>query len=323
MTKLNVLYTSDQKYLDTMLVSIYSLLENSNIGFIRLHLVTSGLSQDDYHKIDIIKELYDNVELNYYSLDKYFIEQYHIPSFKHSQLPNARLFFQDILHHELSSINQLLYLDSDTIVTSSLEEIINYDGCICACKDTLKKEYFCSLKLDTYYNSGVLLFNVNSWIDHDCQKRILDFIRKAPISLKYPDQDILNCVLKNEFKELPMSYNVPASMWSYGNLFRKLYFNPNIRNITSEDIQEARTNSKILHCYGIPEIRPWNTDFHPYYDKYMKYMRKINPNFSMEELDPDLKLKIQYPHLYEVYILLMNYNLFPHKAVTKIKKFIK
>lgn len=323
MNKLDVLYTSNKKYLDTMLVSMYSFLENSNIDYIRFHLITSGFERDDYNKIEALKELYKNVDIQYYNLDSYCIEKYNIPTFKDSQLPNARLFFQDILGDNLSNMDKLLYLDADTIVVSSLQNIFGYDGCICACKDTLKKKYISSLGLKTYYNSGVLLFDVNSWVDNYCQERLVNFINNPKINLKYPDQDILNYALADEFRELPLSYNAPSSVFIYGNLFRKSYFDPKIRNITKNDIKEARENTKILHCYGIPNVRPWNTSFHPYYDEYMKYMSTINPDFSLEQLDKMLEFKINHPKLYEAYILLQNREKLPNKTLNRVKKIIR
>lgn len=320
MNKLDVLYTSDRKYLDTMLVSMYSLLKESDIEYIRFHLITSNFNQEDYRKIEKLKELYDNVDIQYYNLDHYHIERYNISCFKNSQLPNARLFFQDILGSNLSNIDKLLYLDCDTIVVSSLRELSKYDGSILACKDTMKKRYFSSFGLETYYNSGVLLFDVNAWIKNNCQERIIDFIKNSKFNLKYPDQDIMNCALTDEYRELPLSYNIPSTIFVYGNIFRTLYFDPKIRNITKNDIKESRENPKILHCYGIANIRPWNTDFHPYYDEYMKYMEKINPEFSMEELNQMMKFKVSHPNLYEAYLLLKNKDKLPHKTLDKVKK---
>ncbi len=323
MNKLDVLYTSNKKYLDTMLVSMYSLLENSDIDYIRFHLITSCLEKDDYNKIEVLKKLYKNVDIKYYDLDSYDIERYNIPTFRNSQLPNARLFFQDILGDSLSDIDKLLYLDADTIVVSPLQDIFGYNGPVCACKDTMKKKYISSLGIKTYYNSGVLLFDVNSWVDNCCQERLIDFINNPKINLKYPDQNILNYALADEFRELPLSYNAPSSVFIYGNFFRKSYFDPKIRNITKSDIKEARENAKILHCYGIPNVRPWNTSFHPYYEEYMKYMSVINPDFSLEQLDKMMEFKTSHPKLFEAYILLKNRDKLPNKTLNRVKKIIR
>lgn len=320
MTKLDVLYTSDRKYLDTMLVSMYSLLKESDIESVRFHLITSRFNQEDYNRIEKLRGLYDNIDIWYYNLDNYHIERYNIPCFKESQLPNARLFFQDILGSNLLDIDKLLYLDCDTIVVSSLKEMSKYEGSILACKDTMKKRYFSSFGLENYYNSGVLLFDVQAWIKNNCQERIINFVKNSKFHLKYPDQDIINCALTDEYRELPLSYNVPSTIFVYGNIFRDLYFDTDIRNITKTDIKQARENPKILHCYGIPNVRPWNTNFHPYYGEYMKYMEEINPDFSMEELDQMMKFKVSHPNLYEMYLLLKNKDKLPHKTLKKVKK---
>ena len=50
MERLDVLYTVNNKYVDVMLASILSLIENGKVN-IRLHIITSDFTKEDYYKI--------------------------------------------------------------------------------------------------------------------------------------------------------------------------------------------------------------------------------------------------------------------------------
>jgi len=105
----------------------------------------------------------------------------------------------------------------------------------------------------------------------------------------------------------------PFSLWIEVLLWKEL----------GEFLKEARENAKILHCYGIPNVRPWNTSFHPYYEEYMKYMSVINPDFSLEQLDKMMEFKTSHPKLFEAYILLKNRDKLPNKTLNRVKKIIR
>ena len=52
MERLDVLYTINNKYIDVMLAAILSLIENGNVNNLRLHIITSDFTKDDYYKIE-------------------------------------------------------------------------------------------------------------------------------------------------------------------------------------------------------------------------------------------------------------------------------
>ena len=111
MKKLDVLYTIDNKYVDMCLGSILSLIKNGNIENLRIHIIISNFELDDYHKIEKVLNKY-NCEYYFYDIKSFDIEKFCIPKWRGTQIANARLFWEDILESNLSSIENLLYLDS-------------------------------------------------------------------------------------------------------------------------------------------------------------------------------------------------------------------
>ena len=91
MERLDVLYTVNNKYVDVMLASILSLIENGKVN-IRLHIITSDLTKEDYYKIANILNKF-NIEYYFYNFNKFDIEKYHMPKWRNTDVANARLFF--------------------------------------------------------------------------------------------------------------------------------------------------------------------------------------------------------------------------------------
>ena len=69
---------------------------------------------------------YPNVELYFYDIATFDIEKYGISNWRGTQIANARLFYQNILGASVSEMDNLLYLDSDTIVVSDLNDLEEY-----------------------------------------------------------------------------------------------------------------------------------------------------------------------------------------------------
>lgn len=308
MEKFDVMFTSDNKYIDIMLASIYSFLLNSNLENIRIHIIASNFSLDDYKRVENFIKLFSDVEIYFYPFENFDIEKYNIPNWRGGQISNSRLFFQDILKSHISNIKNLLYLDSDTITVSDLTELNKYKDGLYACKDGCLHHYYKSLNdLDTYYNSGVILINVNEWLENNYKEKIIETLQDTKIKFTFPDQDIFNCALKDYIRKLPINYNVSPHVYAFNDFFSKIYYNSKYRNIGYQDAKAAKNDPKIIHSYGFSGIKPWNGKFNPYYDEYMKYILEVNPYFKADELD-DMKEKIsKFPHLYRILLLTRTY----------------
>lgn len=305
---MDVLYTVDNRYLDILLASIYSLLCNGNIKNLKIHIITSHFSKNDYQKIELFFKEFD-VEYYFYPLETFKIEDYHIPEWKNSQIANARLFFQDIMKQSIDHIDHLLYLDSDTIVVDDLNDIHQYNNGIFAVKDggRLKRDYMLLGNIKQYYNSGVLFINVSDWIHHDCQGKIIHALEQNTTKLVLPDQDLLNIALSDQLNTLPFRYNIPPYAYLFNNLAGKLYFNNAIKNIDYNEIKLEKNNPKIIHSYGLSNIKPWQSTMNPFHDEYMKYILAINSNFQMEELNKVKKIITRVPTLYYLLVLARGY----------------
>ncbi|MBQ7031751.1 MAG: glycosyltransferase family 8 protein [Bacilli bacterium] len=286
MEKLDVLYTVDDKYIDIMLASALSLIINGNLNGIRLHIITSNFSLEDYDKVENVLCKYPNVELYFYDIATFDIEKYGIPDWRGTQIANARLFYQDILGASVDEMDNLLYLDSDTIVVSDLNDLEEYNtNTISAVKDGCFKNYLTKLGgLSNYFNSGVLYFNVSNWTQERYQDKIVHFLENCNVPLMYPDQDALNCALDGSIESLPLNYNLGANAYLFGPRLQVHYYGKK-SNVSNSEIVEAKKDPKILHSTGILSIKPWsNNKINPFNDEFMKYILMANPEFEKVEI---------------------------------------
>ena len=313
----DVLYTVDSKFLDIMLCSLYSLLENGNLGKVRLHVVCDKFEQRDYDKLYFFTQKYPDVVLNLYPLEDFGIN---IPNWRGTQIANAKMFYPRIVKEVVKS-DSLLYLDADTMVVSDLSEIGSFgSGIMAAAMDSCTNTYRKKFNLDRYYNTGVLYIDLNKWINADIEEKMRYFIKHNDQDLLYPDQDILNNILKDDISKLPIRYNINAYPFFFGERTLKLFYNPLYRDVTYEEVKEASLNPIILHSCGLYSIKPWDKNIvNPFNKEFKDIIQKINPNFKFETLSGFRKLMAYNPILLRQLLLIKTY--LPENLEQKTRKF--
>ena len=309
---MDILYTTDDNYLEIMLTSLHSLIVNSKVENIRLHIVTQNCNNTHFEIIKRFVDLYKNVELHIYRLEDNPIDNYNIPNWKGSQIANARLFYPRIIKDNVKDFNNLLYLDSDTLVVGDLTTLSQYNNnAVSAClDDSVARGYFeGDLALDRYYNSGVLYFNIDEYLRLDMEDRIRDFIKdNKEMPLLFPDQDLLNILLNEELSTLLPRYNLSAFSMLYKNMDSRLYFNANIRQVSHKTLVSERKNPVILHSYGISNIKPWiDNNINPFNKVFMEHMEYVNKQYKKEDLDRIKKLLTLSPTLFKYIYVIKTY----------------
>lgn len=302
---MDILYTTNKKYIDMMLASIYSVYLNGGIEHLTLHIVYSDFSIDDILYIERFLGNLNNVDFHFYYLDEREIEKYHIPKWRGSYIANARLFFQSILKDKIPK--KLLYIDADTICVDDLSGIINYsDAAVYAVKDSLHRAYTQRfMPLDKYFNSGVLYIDSKKWDKFNVEERIIYFIENNPWELVYPDQDIFNCALESDIGEMSVEYNFPPHVFLFNEMELRRYHA--YRETSAEEILAAKDKIKICHSCGISGIKPWsNNNVNPYNELFMEYLMHVNPMFKKEELSLKEMLLTCNKRFYKEWLLFRN-----------------
>ena len=171
-----------------------------------------------------------------------------------------RLMMSDLLPY---NVDRILYLDVDIIINKSLSEFYNKDFSgkeLIVCDDKGGKntpesygkkhrEMFKTAYKNghRYFNSGVLLMNMELLRDHYSFNNYLKAMENWSFEMEAPDQDILNWV---HWK------NVSFTDFQIYDYFAKVAHN---NGLTYKDVKD---NVAIIHYAG---DKPWNFD-HIHYD---------------------------------------------------------
>ena len=272
---MNVMYTCDNNYVWLMGISTISLFENNKgIDELKVYLLGENISAENKEELKKIGDKY-NREVEVIDVPKLNIP----PSLISARWPLAafiRLFSGLILPE---SVDRILYLDCDTIITGDISELenSNFNGNIaCGVKDCISGTYKENIGLDKdspYFNAGVILFDMDALRKVDINTEIESYMEKYEKLISYADQDILNGVFKGRLGVLNPKYDVMTI--DVAHTYEEIQTLRRPKSFYSkEEIEEAKRNPTIIHyTTNMLVVRPWfsNTD-HPLKDEFQKYM---------------------------------------------------
>ena len=269
---LNVAYSFDDGYAQHAGVSILSLLENNkDIDDIVIYIITHSLSDENITRIENIIKIY-NREVQYLDLNTITSRMGTNTQFHKSAY--GRIFLDC-----LTNIDRIIYIDSDTVITGSLKELISIDitNCLVAgVQDTVNPYYILNIGLNLnhrYINDGgVIVLNLELWRKKEITNKCIDFIRKFNGNPPHNDQGTINAVCKGCIKILPACYNVMPPHFKFTreqivSLFKmNTYYSQN-------ELDEAVKNPIVIHYTDEFFNRPWFRNCtHPFKEVYLRYL---------------------------------------------------
>lgn len=203
-----------------------------------------------------------------------------------SMAANYRLFVADILP---ADVHRALYLDCDLIVDSPLDDLLDTDishYAVAAVEDMWsgKADNYERLgydRADGYFNSGVLLINLDMWRTLALSKDFVAFLETHD-NLKFVDQDILNGVLHASWLHLHFRWNVQD-----GFLRRK----PKIRREMMTELLLECGHPAIIHFTG--GRKPWRYDCqNPLRYRFFHYLDMVGSLGTRPELPAKFRRKL-------------------------------
>ena len=275
---MNILYVANEKYAPQLASSLCSVLYNNRSEQqLDVYIFSTGLSAGSAERLHVLCASYNRklhiIELNDISDRlgtgaKSFLRKFDKSIF-------GRFFLCELLPKE---VDKILYLDCDTTVTGSLKDLFNElpdaDYPMAAVLEpTIYKETRKMLGLkedDLYFNSGVLLIDMNKWREEDGDKQILSFYKSIEEDSVFADQDALNGLLMGRIKVLSPKYNL-FSNYAYFKYKTLIRLSPSYKVISQEEFENAVKAPVIIHYAG--DERPWiKGNRNPYRTEYKKYL---------------------------------------------------
>lgn len=137
----------------------------------------------------------------------------------------ARIFAPQLLR----KYRKLLYLDADILPVASDHSIWNVAGefALCAVRDFATPVVAAQVGLtetqwlnaigvqsNAYFNSGVLLIDVNRWVQIEFGTKLVDYVTRYSQNMRFFDQDFLNFVFQERWGELSPRWNFQACFFN-------------------------------------------------------------------------------------------------------------
>lgn len=267
---INVLYAGNYKVFDGIMLSVMSMTKHSKEA-INIYILTADVSdinpeyrpvnQEDVDKLDIYVKTINpksNVQLIILGDDfnKWIINSENKLN-AYTPFAFLRLFADKIE----GLPDKIIYLDVDIMFNGDIGELYDYDinnyelGVV-------KDRYGTHFIKPKYFNSGVLLMNLNKIRETELFNRVLDLCTHKKMA--FPDQSALNKLCKNKIY-LPRRFNEQG----------------NIREDTV--IQHFSKRIKWLPFFHTQNVKPWQIDdvhnkykWHHYDDIYDEFLKIKN-----------------------------------------------
>ena len=290
---LNVAYHSSDAYARILAVSIVSLFENNkSFDEINVYIIERGVTDENKSLLNLIAKKYNRQIIYIQMPDINKSEDLRLRKVKKKWIFDSycRLYLDDLLP---DSVDKVLYLDSDVLVTDSLQPLwetdIN-DYTAAAVKDCLSQNYYKLLGLKSgahYCNSGVILINLTKWRNNRVGEQIRRYIHERGGYVFFMEQTVMNGVIQDGWFILPVRYNVNTLMMTLS--YKEL---KTLRKCDDfyleEDVANAVKYPAIIHLTSVFLVhnRVWiqgsNHPAKPIYEKY----KALTPFFDLNDL-PD------------------------------------
>ena len=259
---------ADNSYLNQLTTTIKSICAHNH--HLKFYIFNDDLPQEWFQIMNRNLQSLQSEILNI-KVNSDMIKNYRLPTIHLKYATYFRYFIGDIVTEE-----RALYLDSDMIIQSDLEELFQMDlkGLpLAAVPDfPVSSEKF---------NAGLLVIDVPLWREERISQQLLDLTAEKHEQV-YGDQEILNILFENRWLALDWSYNLQVGADSH-------YFY--LEN-SSSWYDGIPYEPKIIHY--TTERKPWlATRFNRYRDRWWFYyqlswedclLRKFKPLLSFSEL---------------------------------------
>lgn len=277
--EMNILVSLDRNYMPQLEVLLTSLFLNNPGIPCRIYLMHRNMPEPVLHGLS------ENIRQFQYELHPVSVNEELF-----LKAPTTKQYPQEMYYRLLAgqllpdSIDRILYLDPDILIINSLRELWDTDlddRLFAAAAHTGKTELANNvnrLRLGTnedYYNSGVLLINLEKYRSEICPEDIFRYTEKHSQELLLPDQDILNALYSTRI--LP----VDDIIWNYDARNYNYYF---IRSLGSADLPWVMKHTSVLHFCG--KEKPWKPNYHRRFGVlYLHYMHLAENCFHADSQD--------------------------------------
>lgn len=269
MEKIIIVAACDDKYSSHAGALAASIFANNSEVAVEFNLLTDYLSEENRRKFEQLATKFHQI-VHIVDVDKSRFESLPIGEAFEDHI-NVCTYYRLLIPSILQDVNKLIYLDCDMIVRESLlplwqEDVEGY--AFAGVMDIASMQRTCPLRLhypvaESYYNSGMCVYNLRYLREHAFDDIVSDFITHHADLIVCHDQDIMNACFHGQYKPVP-------EKWNMLNDFLAYRYEYNGEDVPS--FESAKRDPAIVHF--TTAIKPWHAECqNPYTDEYWKYLR--------------------------------------------------
>lgn len=296
---LNVLYQFNEKYAPYAGTSITSLFMHHRDEDVLVYVLGEGLSGQSRDRFQTLADQYGK-SIKILETESVIeqVKSWGIPAYRGAYSANLRLFIPYFLGED---VDRILYLDSDTIVNGSLMDFFKMDlkgKTIAMILDSLgrsyKQQHLGFTEEEPYYNSGVILFDLNKWRAEGYSEKIIEHVASREWTYTSPDQDLLNVVCKDAICMAAAKYNFQPVHAVFDN---KTYYHCYGRSgyYSDQELTESKADVRIYHSLRFVGEFPWDaSSVHPYAKLFDRYLKQSPwSDYKKKKAESTLPMKIE------------------------------
>lgn len=185
-----------------------------------------------------------------------------------------RILIPEIIPND---IKKIIYLDCDLLVLNNIGKLWNIDmgeAPLLACQEVgipyvssdsglLNYQKLRIPENSKYFNAGVLLINLEKWRSEGISAKVIDYLDVNKDYIRWWDQDALNAIFAQRWKELDHRWNQTPAIHS----FKSWKDSP----LTQDKYELLLNDPFIVHFASC--FKPWNsTEHHPANDLFFEYV---------------------------------------------------
>ncbi len=262
---INIAFATDHNYFNLFLVSLISILKNSEYENLNIILLYTNITQSDIRKVNQLKDIRS------FTFQTLYIDKYQFNDYPKTSWVTKESWYRCILADKFLYIDKILYLDTDTMIRKSLLPLweINMDNKLIAAVEDVsiskEKAKNAKLKDNFYFNAGVLLINTKEWRRINLFQKIDNYVKNN--NIYDADQSTLNILTDKQKIRLNPEFNFMEVWWKevncqYDNDYIELY---------------KKKDPTIVHFTGIkPNNENCNNSFVNEFWKYNNISNTLN-----------------------------------------------
>lgn len=256
-----IFFASDDNYVPFLAVSIKSMLDNASKDyFYNVYVLTEGISKSNEERLKNYKT--ENSEIIFVDLSSYIAKIRDRLSSTLRDYYTESIFYRLFIASLYPEYSKAIYLDCDIVVLGDISKFYNIDlgnnilgaiidDVIAGNEDfRVYSKYGVGVDYTKYFNSGVLLMNLDEYRKEQIQQRFIYLLIKYNFETAAPDQDYLNVLCYNKVHYIDKGWDKMSTDTDFDGELNLIHYN-NFR-------------------------KPWYYDDVPYGEYFWQYAEKTD-----------------------------------------------